>query len=646
MSLNNIGQEKRGGIIVASKYGGFMGKIIKIDLSTKEVSDYPWTDEKRELYLGGKIMAARIIYELIDKPIEPYGDNNILVFSTGPLTGSGAPSSSRFNVSTISPLTHYLASSNCGGSFGFHLKKAGYDAIIITGKSEKPIWIEINDGNIKFHDAQDLWGKTTTDTQELLGKKGGKVVIGPAGENLVRYAGIFSQDRTAGRGGAGAVMGSKNLKAILATGKQEVLFKDKEKSKELNKKWISFLKDHPITGKILPELGTANLVRRMQKKNMLATRNFSKGQYDDYEMLSGENLAANYLVKNDGCLTCPVKCSRVVEYKGKNIKGPELETIGLLGANLENNSLEKIIEWNYILDELGMDTMSAGGTIAFAMELQEKGMWDSGLHFGKTDNLSEVFEDIAYRRGIGDLLAEGSKYLANYFGGKEFAINSKGMELAAYEPRGATGIGLGYAVANRGGCHINAGYLVFLEGLGVAMDNRTPNSKAALNIMMQNLMEAVSGAGSCIFTSYALMPGIVLDDSASIMSKITNKILSISGPFVQILNRYPKLIAPIHLWLLPHTKVLSTLMGCNITYGKFMEIGSRGYNLERLVNSRLLLNSSDDTLPARLTEELQDPADKRSKVPLVKLKKDYYSLRGWDERGVPLEKAMKKLGVI
>ena len=631
---------------MSTKLGGFMGKVLKIDLTNKEVREYPWNDEDREKYLGAKIMAAKIIYDNISGPIDPFAEENLLVFTTGPMTGSGAPSSSRFNISTISPLTGFLTSSNCGGNFGFNLKKAGYDGIVLTGKAERPTWIEITDEKVAFHDATHLWGKRTTETQEILGKKGGKAVIGPAGENLVLYASVFSEDRVAGRGGVGAVMGAKNIKAIVSSGKLSVESKDKEKTKALNKAWIKFLKAHPLTGKTLPELGTANLVRKMQKRNMLATKNFQQGTWDEYDKVSGEYLAEYYLIKNKGCLTCPIQCSRVVEVDGKQVKGPELETLGLLGPNLLNNDIKVICELNYLLDELGMDTMSTAGSIAFAMELQEKGIWDCGLEFGKTDNLAEIMEDIAYRRGIGDIIADGSKRMSARFGGKEFAIQSKGMELAAYEPRGAAGQGLGYAVSNRGGCHLNAGYMVFMEGLGLGMDNRTSSSKAALTIMMQNLMEAVSAAGNCLFTTYALIPGPLLDQNKSLLSYLTNSILLISGPIVNVLNHRQSWLAPFHLWLLPHTKALSTLTGLNITFGKFLNIGARGYNLERLCNIKLGLTEKDDALPARFTMEQQIPGDKRSVVPLTPLKKAFYRSRGWHVNGIPTEKTIKNLGLI
>lgn len=632
---------------MSTKYGGYMGKVLKIDLSNRETSQYPWSDKDRELFLGGKIMAAKIIFDNVKKGTESFSKDNYLVVSTGPLTGTGAPASSRFNISTLSPLTGLLTSSNCGGSFGLYLKKAGYDALVITGKSETPVWIEITEEEVKFHDAADLWGKTTSATQELLGKNRGKIVIGPAGENQVRYAGIFSEERAAGRGGTGAVMGSKNLKAIVAYGNKRPAINAPEKTKEIFKEWVSMLRNHPLTGEQLPKLGTAGLVSLMHNRKILATRNFKHGQYKDFEMISGEVLAEKYLVKNKGCITCPIQCGRQVEIDGKKIKGPELETLVLLGSNIENNDLEKILRWNYELDELGIDTISTAGTIAFAMELNEKGLWDNGLEFGKTEGLSKIFEDITYRKGIGDLLAQGSRYLSEKFGGAEFAIHVKGMELAAYEPRSAVGQGLGYAVANRGGCHLNAGYMVLFEGLGLSIDPYSVKGKAELSILSQNIMEAVSAGGNCLFTLYSMFPEFLLKRPNSRITRTANKALttSITGGLVNSVNKIDEKLLPINLSLIPHTKALSSVTGMNISLGRLKTIGERGYNLERIFNIRMGLDSSQDSLPKRLTDEPQSLSNSKSVVPLEKLKTKYYKSRGWSEEGIPTKLTLKKLGL-
>lgn len=631
-----------------SKYGGYMGRVLKIDLTKRKTVDYPWSDEDRKNYLGGKIMAAKILYDNLGPEVTPLSDENMIVISTGPLTGTGAPSSSRFNISSISPLTGFITSSNCGGSFGLFLKRAGYDALIITGKSDEKIYIDIIDDNVNFNDAGDLWGKTTGEAQELLAGNRGKLVIGPAGENLVKYAGVFSDERTAGRGGIGAVMGYKNLKGIVVSGTKKAESKNPEMSKEINKRWIMSLKSNPLTGVQLPKYGTAGLVTLMQNRKMLATRNFKHGQFKDFEMVSGETLAEKYLIRNKGCVTCPIQCGRQVEVNGKKVKGPELETLGLLGPNIENNNLEAIIKWNYELDELGMDTISTAGSIAFAMELNERGLWDNGLQFGKIDNLSQVFKDIAYRRGIGELLAEGTKFLSEKFGGEEFAIHSKGMELSAYEPRAAVGQGLGYAVSNRGGCHLNAGYLVLFEGLGLAIDPHTAKGKAELCILSQNLMEAVSAAGNCLFTLYSMIPGKLVSRPNSKVTRLANRMLtsSVVEGSLKIINKSSQGGLPVNLPLIPHIKSLETTTGMKMDFGRLRIIGERGYNLERMFNIRRGLTPENDSLPKRLTHELQDPRDQSTRVPLDELKTKYYRARGWNSEGIPEMKTLKRIGLL
>jgi aldehyde:ferredoxin oxidoreductase len=629
-----------------SKYGGYTGKVLRINLSTKEISNYPWTDGDRRLFIGGKIMAAKILYDNLLKGTDPLGEDNMLVITTGPFTGSAVPSSSRFNISTLSPLTGFIASSNCGGSFGINLKKSGYDALIITGKSEEKLWIEIINEEVKFHNAEEIWGKLTGETQTLLGKKTGKIVIGPAGENLVKFASIISEERVAGRAGVGAVMGSKNLKAVVASGNTQLNLFDREKTRKLNKKWVSTLKAHPITGVQLPKLGTAGLISAMNVHKILATKNFKRGQYEDFEKISGEHLAEKYLIKNKGCITCPIQCGRVVEVGGKAVKGPELETLGLLGSNIENNDIELIFKWNYELDELGMDTISTAGTIAFGMELKEKGLLESSLVFGKTDNLSQVFEAIAYRKGVGDILAEGSKKLSEKFGGKEFAMHSKGLELSAYEPRNSVGQGLGYAMSNRGGCHLNGGYLVILEGLGMNIDSLTPRGKAELTILFQNLMEAVSACGSCLFTTYTAIPKIMVSKPNNILTILGNKLITKIGPIIGMVDNSPAWLMKMNLPSVPHTKVLSAITGMNIKFGDFKEIGERGYNLERLFNIKMGLTEKDDSLPKRLTEELMDNSDIRTRVPLNLMKSKYYKVRGWDEEGIPTREKLKELDLV
>ena len=623
---------------------GYMGRVLMIDLSKRTFGEFPWTDADRKRTLGGKIMAADILLHHITPEMKAFDEDNWLVITTGPLTGTGCPNTSRFNISTISPLTNILTSSNCGGDFGLTLKRAGYDAAIITGKSETPVHVHITADNVEFLDASELWGTKTGEAQEKLKHYPGRLVIGPAGENKVLYACVFSNDRTAGRGGVGAVFGSKNLKAVTAFGTKLPEIFDEQALRELNVKWIKTLRNHPLTGRQLPKLGTAGLVSQMQAHSILATKNFSAGRYEGFEKVSGEELAENHLVSNAACTTCVIRCARMCKVGEKIVKGPELETLGLLGPNILNDNIEAILRWNYELDELGMDTISCAGSVAFAMELAEKGVHDFGVHFGEIDNLSQMFEDIAYRRGEGNILADGSRRMSQQFGGKEYAIHAKGMELAAYEPRHAVGHGLGYATANRGGCHLNAGYLVVLEGLGLDVDSLTHHGKAALAIMLQNLMEAVSGCGSCLFTSYAVFPGFLVDQPNWFVTKAILAVFPYVGPIVNLLSHFTK-VAQIPLPLLPHIKAVHLATGMRTSVASMLTWGAYGYNAERISNIILGQKADADTLPKRLTDELQDPNNPRTKVPLDKMRKVYYRGRGW-KHGIPTYHRLKTLGIV
>ncbi len=639
---------------MASGYCGYMGKVMAVNLTKKLVREYPWTDRDRELFIGGKTMADKILLDNLTGKEEAFSEENLIVISTGPLTGTGAPSSSRFNISTISPQTGYIASSNCGGSFGYYLKKAGYDAILLCGKCAEPTWLEIENDNFIFHEAGGLWGSRVSECQKALDdllsrkrgieEKHGVICIGPAGENLVRYAAVLSGERAAGRAGVGAVFGWKKLKAVTASGNRVVPVYDKDKTRERCGKWFELLRSHPLTGNQLPRLGTAGLVSSMQARGMLATRNYAQGRYEHFDKVNGEYLAENYNIVNKGCLTCPIKCARTVRVNGEEVKGPELETLGLLGGGILNPDLEKILQWNHELDELGMDTISAANTLAYAMEANEKGLWDNGLAFGETDGISRIWEDTAYRRGIGNELAEGSKRLSEKYGGAEFAIHAKGLELAAYEPRRAVGQGLGYAVSNRGGCHLNGGYLVILEGLGLNVDSQTPKNKADFTMMFQDLMEMISASGQCLFTSYTFFPSFLITRPNSPVTNIVNHAVPHIGWAIRAINKFPTVLK-IHLPVFPHTRFFGCALGMKMDFGRYKRCGERGYNLERYLDSRFGASAKADTLPGRLTDEPQDPGDPRTVVPLDTMKKTYYKARGWDENGIPTKKTLKKLKI-
>lgn len=637
-----------------SKYGGYMGRVLQINLSTGDVKDYPWTDKDRELYIGGKTMAAKILYDTLTGHEDAYSEENPLIISTGPLTGTGAPSSSRFNISSLSPQTGFISSSNCGGTFGYHLKRAGIDALIITGRREERTWIEIDNGSVTFHNADDLWGTRVTECQRLLAEnmsskrgcdiKFGKLCIGPAGENLVRYSAVISDERAAGRTGMGAVLGWKNVKAIAVCGNHDTPVHDPSATKKWCQKWFRYLRNHPLTGNQLPRMGTAGLVSSMQMRGLLATKNYTDGRFEHFDKVNGETLAEEYNIVNKGCLSCPIKCARTVTVEGEDVKGPELETLGLLGGGILNKDLYHILKWNKELDDLGLDTISASNTLAYAMEANERGLWNNGLKFGDIEGISKIWDDIAYRRGIGNELAEGSKRLSEKYGGKEFAMQSKGLELAAYEPRRAVGQGLGYAVSNRGGCHLNGGYLVILEGLGLNMDAQTPHAKADFTMMFQDLMEMISATGQCLFTSYAFFPGFLITRPNGAIATAANKLLPHLGWAIRLMNKFPRVLA-FHLPVFHHTKMMQKAVGMPMTFGKYLQTGERGFSLERAVNVRFGVSAAKDSLPKRLTDVPQDPNDPRTRVPLEQMKKIYYQARGWDKNGIPTCRTLKKLKI-
>lgn len=637
-----------------SKYGGYMGRVLQINLSTGDVTDYPWTDKDRELYIGGKTMAAKILYDTLTGRENAYSEENPLIISTGPLTGTGAPSSSRFNISSLSPQTGFISSSNCGGTFGYHLKRAGIDALIITGRREERTWIEIDNGSVTFHNADDLWGTRVTECQSLLAEKMsskrgcdikfGKLCIGPAGENLVRYSAVISDERAAGRTGMGAVLGWKNVKAIAVCGNHDTPVHDPSATKKWCQKWFRYLRNHPLTGNQLPRMGTAGLVSSMQMRGLLATKNYTEGRFEHFDKVNGETLAEEYNIVNKGCLSCPIKCARTVTVEGEDVKGPELETLGLLGGGILNKDLYHILKWNKELDDLGLDTISASNTLAYAMEANERGLWNNGLKFGDIEGISKIWDDIAYRRGIGNELAEGSKRLSEKYGGKEFAMQSKGLELAAYEPRRAVGQGLGYAVSNRGGCHLNGGYLVILEGLGLNIDAQTPHAKADFTMMFQDLMEMISATGQCLFTSYAFFPGFLITRPNGAIATAANKLLPHLGWAIRLMNKLPRVLA-FHLPVFHHTKMMQKAVGMPMTFGKYLQTGERGFNLERAVNVRFGVSAAKDSLPKRLTDVPQDPNDPRTRVPLEQMKKIYYQARGWDKSGIPTCRTLKKLKI-
>ncbi len=599
-------------------YGGWAGKILRVNLTTGEITSEPLNMKWARDYVGGRGLATKYFFEEVPHNVDPLSPENKLIFATGPATGTNAPTGGRYMVVTRGPLTGTIASSNSGGFFGAELKKAGWDMIIFEGKAEKPVYLYIEDDKVELRDASHLWGKGVSATTRALKEEIGDdklevAAIGPAGENLVKFAAVVNDEhRAAGRTGVGAVMGSKNLKAVAVRGHGEVKIADPEKFRDALVKAMQKIKENGITGQGLPNYGTAVLVNIINKAGIFPTRNFQTGVFEYAEEISGETLAEKYLITNKGCYACPIACGRVTKINGEEGEGPEYESIWALGADCGIGDLKAIIKANYICDDMGLDTISAGATIAAAMEMYEKGIIpkeDIGdgpeLKFGSAEALLYWLEKLAKREGFGDKLAEGSYRLGEMYGHPEYSMSVKKQELPAYDPRGVQGHALAYATNNRGGCHVRA-YLISPEVLATpeAIDRFALEGKANWVKIFQDLTGFIDSSGLCLFTSFALGA----DDYAALVSAIT---------------------------------------GVEYTTEEALKAGERIWNLERLFNLDAGFTKEDDTLPKRLLEEpMPEGASKGWVAKVPELLPEYYKVRGWDEEGRPTFETLQRLGII
>lgn len=618
-----------------------------IDLKSRTSARYEIDEAMYKRYIGGKTLGARLLYDMTSAGIDPLGADAVVIINTSPANGTGAPCSSRFNMTFKNVLTGGIASSNCGGQFGVMMKRAGYDGIILRGQSETPCVISILDKAITITDAGELWGKDTEETQQAFPKIYGKFVIGPAGEHLVRYAAAVSGERVAGRCGAGAVLGAKKIKAIVAYGTQRPAIHNPEKFARYIKKWVSFLRSHPMTGESLPNYGSAGLVSKANATSALPTHNFKYGHFKEAHTVSGETLADKYLVRNSSCISCPIRCERRIQLDGKEVKGPEYETCGFFGPNIEAVSMENLLRLNYLCDLLGMDTISLASTLAFAMELKENGIADFDVSFGNSDNLEKIVKQIASREGIYGDLANGTKWLSERYGGKDYAMHSKGLEMASYEPRRSVGMGLGYATSNRGGCHLNGGYLALLESVGVlSMDALSTAAKPAFTVFFQSALEAISASGFCLFSAQSFVPAILFKlGPHHAVTRAVGKIATHLGFGVRALLWMLPILRFNSVYLFPHAETLRLITGLPFYTGSFVRLGERGYNMERLYNLREGLTKKDDSLPDRLTKTPQDPNNPKTIVNLDKMLPVYYRVRGWNPDGQPTKRTLRKLGI-
>jgi len=518
---------------------------------------------------------------------------------------------------TKSPLTGTIAIANSGGHWGPQFKATGHDLIIFEGKADKPVYLYINDDEVEIRDAEHIWGKTVSETTKILQEEfeGCKVLsIGPAGERLSLIAAIMNDvDRAAGRGGVGAVMGSKNLKAIAVKGTKKVSLFDEERTKEVSQAKVKILREDPVASGGLPSYGSAVLVNIINETGIFPVKNFQESYTDEADKISGETLAATRLVKNSACYRCPIACGRVVKLPdGSVVGGPEYETIWAFGADCAVFDLDAINEANNLCNEYGLDTISTGTTIATAMELYEKGYIKDedieadgiSLKWGDPKAIVGWTRKMGLREGFGNKLADGAYRLAESYGAPELSMTVKKQELPAYDPRGVQGHGLTYAVNNRGGCHIK-GYMISPEILGYPekLDRSSVEGKAAYTKIFLDLTAVIDSIGLCVFSTF----GLGLSD------------------YVDMYN---------------------AVVGDIYTDETLLEAGERIWNLEKLFNIREGIDSKEDKLPKRLLEvPIQNGPSKGEIHRLDILLPEYYAVRGWDEDGIPTEETLKKLGL-
>ncbi len=617
---------------------GTSNRYLDIDLTAKTWSVYEVPEHDLRDYLGGKGLGIKIFYDrLKDRlaEVDPLGPDNLLIFSNGVLLSTGAPCSARFEVVTKSPLTGLMVGSSCGGPFGEASKTAGWDGVIISGKAEAPTTVRIDSEGVSFEDASLLWGETTHHVQEKLvsSPREGAAVIGPAGENLVLYANICSGHRFAGRGGVGAVMGAKNLKAIVARGKdyrcEPVLPKKFEKTLRKAKKHIG--RNQMTKG--LRAFGTNMNVRIGIKKGYSPVHNFRDRYNPDTENTSGEHMAERYKTRHSTCRYCSVLCGHKGRYPdGVMRQIPEYETIGLFGSNIDNYDPDKIGVWNDLMNDLGMDTISAGGTIAWAMEAGDRGIRPTSLSFSNHDNISRILDDIAHRRGEGAELADGSMRLSKKYGGTGFAIHAKGLEIAAYDPRASFGHGLSYAVHNKGGCHLGS-YLIALEVLLEYMPAYTAMGKAAWVTFCEDVYTGINSLQTCLFTAFSILTEPPIP---RFLPKAVLKVATIMTP------RMSQMLMD---WSV-YSNFFWAITGIRLTKFGFLKAGERINKLERHINVKMGLTPDMDTLPDRFTKESETKYPKKSVVPIEKMVRRYYSLRRYDPAtGGPRAKDLARLGI-
>lgn len=594
---------------------GWVGRILRVDLSRGDCSIEDLDLDTATAFIGGRGLASKLLSDEIDPAIDPLRLENKLMFATGPLTGTGAITGSRYMVVTKSPLTGIIACSNAGGHFGPELKFAGYDLIIFEGKSPEPVYVSIMNDNVEIRPAKHLWGRSTVEAEGIIrseiddasrARKTHIASIGPAGENLVKMACVVNASRAAARSGVGAVMGSKNLKAVAVRGTRRPTVADSDGFRKARLAFMGEIKKQKkFAFEARNKYGTWRITEMMLNLGMLPTKNFTAGFLDGISTI--DEIRSEILVKAKSCFACPFRCGRVTrlshpEFQGEG-EGPEHESFTQLGPCCGINNLAAITKANYLCNEMGMDTISVGVTIACTMELYEKGYIPEKdipfpIRFGDKYAMVKLVQMIAAREGIGDLLAEGSYRLADYYGHPEISMSVKGQELPALHPQGYQGLGLAYATSNSGACHTRSN-LNFNRRLETA-------DQAAMTKMGQDFIAVVDSSGLC----WSIFGGLSMSKD-------------------ELLTQ------------------LELATGANYTEETMMLAGERIFNLERLFNLKAGITAKDDILPKRILEEPMLKGEAEGQVVrLAEMLPEYYKVRGWDENGIPTPEKLVQLGLI
>jgi len=612
---------------------GYMGKILRVNLSKWEISEEFPDESVLKMFLGGSGLATKYLFDEVEKGVDPLGPENKLIFMTGPLTGTPSPSTGRYTVVAKSPLTGFWGQANSGGYWGAAFKRSGFDGVIFEGISPRPVCLVTDDGKAELKGAKDFWNKNTSETTRLIKEElGGKfhvACIGIAGENLVRYAAIINDadrpnwGRAAGRCGMGTVMGSKRLKAVASKGTMKIEVANEEAYKEEAKKRYDWVNES-LLKMTIGVYGTAAGVDMVNVRGGFPTRNWQTGVFPASDSINGTAINEKILTEGKACFACPVACGRLSEIRSgpyaSEGEGPEYESLGSFGGMCDIDSLEAITLAHFLCNEYGLDTISAGNTIAFAMECYERGILtkkDTGgleLKFGDPDVMLELVHKIAKREGIGDLLAEGTKRMSKKLGkgSERFAMHVKGLELPGYDPRAAKITGLAYASSNRGGCHITA----YVEGPSFMSIPYLIIEECDLGDILQEIPETAKLVKD-------------MEDAFTVFDAIGG-------------CKFMGMVLTAEDW----TTLIASLTGWEFTASDFRRTGERIYNLERAFSVKEGLTRADDTLPKRLLEEpLPEGPAKGHVVNLEPLLDAYYKFRGWDKNGKPTPEKLKELGL-